>query len=65
MVLVSKQLLYIERYTKLLAPGYQLTKDLYQMKNIFPDAVANRTAEPDIEFRRHSGAQEERWSRAS
>jgi predicted unusual protein kinase regulating ubiquinone biosynthesis (AarF/ABC1/UbiB family) len=67
MVLVSKQLLYIERYTKLLAPGYQLAKDHYQIQNIFPDAVANRTAESGIEFphRPHPGAQEKRLSRAS
>jgi predicted unusual protein kinase regulating ubiquinone biosynthesis (AarF/ABC1/UbiB family) len=67
LVLVSKQLLYIERYAKLLAPGYHLAKDLDQIKNIFPDAVAHRTAPPGMAFshRPQSAVQEEGLSRAS
>ena len=36
MVLISKQLLYIDRYTKRLAPDYSLTSDPYVVQNIFP-----------------------------
>ena len=40
LVLVSKQLLYFERYSKTLAPDYVLARDLYLLTNIFPDEVA-------------------------
>jgi predicted unusual protein kinase regulating ubiquinone biosynthesis (AarF/ABC1/UbiB family) len=50
MVLVAKQLLYMERYTKGLAPDWQIATDLYLVKNIFPEAVAAKAAELGITF---------------
>jgi predicted unusual protein kinase regulating ubiquinone biosynthesis (AarF/ABC1/UbiB family) len=45
LMLVAKQLLYIERYTKVLAPDYVLTGDPFIVKNIFPvEAAAKATA---------------------
>lgn len=45
MILISKQLLYIDRYTKRLAPNYSLTSDPYVVQNIFPaEARAKATA---------------------
>jgi predicted unusual protein kinase regulating ubiquinone biosynthesis (AarF/ABC1/UbiB family) len=40
LVLVSKQLMYFERYAKELAPTYNMARDLFLMKNVFPDDVA-------------------------
>lgn len=40
LVLISKQLLYFERYAKAMAPGYTLARDLYLIKNVLPDLVA-------------------------
>jgi predicted unusual protein kinase regulating ubiquinone biosynthesis (AarF/ABC1/UbiB family) len=48
LVLVSKQLLYFERYSKTLAPDYVLARDLFLLKNIFPDEVAAAAAERGI-----------------
>ncbi|MGI8710539.1 MAG: ABC1 kinase family protein [Acidimicrobiales bacterium] len=48
LVLVSKQLLYFERYAKVLAPGYVMARDLFLLKNIFPDAVASAAAERGV-----------------
>ena len=48
LVLVSKQLLYFERYAKVLAPGYVMARDLFLLKNIFPDAVAGAAAERGV-----------------
>ena len=48
LVLVTKQLLYFERYARVLAPDYVLARDLYLLKNIFPDAVAEAAAERGI-----------------
>jgi predicted unusual protein kinase regulating ubiquinone biosynthesis (AarF/ABC1/UbiB family) len=45
LVLVSKQLLYFERYAKELAPGYNMARDLYLMRNVFPQEVARLVAE--------------------
>lgn len=45
LVLVSKQLLYFERYSKTLAPDYVLARDVYLLKNIFPEDVARVAAE--------------------
>jgi predicted unusual protein kinase regulating ubiquinone biosynthesis (AarF/ABC1/UbiB family) len=45
LVLVSKQLLYFERYAKELAPGYNMARDLYLVRNVFPDEVARLAAE--------------------
>ncbi len=46
--LVAKQLLYFERYAKALAPGYVLARDLYLLKNVFPDEVCKAVAERGI-----------------
>ena len=48
LVLISKQLLYFERYGKELAPTYNLARDLYLIRNVFPEEVARRTAEHGI-----------------
>jgi predicted unusual protein kinase regulating ubiquinone biosynthesis (AarF/ABC1/UbiB family) len=45
LVLTSKQLLYFERYSKELAPDYNMARDLYLIRNVFPDDVARRVAE--------------------
>jgi predicted unusual protein kinase regulating ubiquinone biosynthesis (AarF/ABC1/UbiB family) len=45
LVLVSKQLLYFERYAKVLAPDYVLARDLFLVRNVFPDDVARLVAE--------------------
>jgi hypothetical protein len=47
-VLVSKQLLYFERYAKTLAPDYVLARDLFLLKNVFPEEVAAAAAERGI-----------------
>ncbi|MFL6205066.1 MAG: ABC1 kinase family protein [Acidimicrobiales bacterium] len=44
LVLVTKQLLYFERYARELAPEWALARDLYLVKNIFPDAVKEKVA---------------------
>lgn len=49
-VLITKQLLYFERYAKVLAPFYNMSRDLYLVKNIFPDEVAKVCAERGIEL---------------
>jgi len=48
LVLVSKQLLYFERYGKELAPDYNMARDLFLVRNVFPDAVARACAERGI-----------------
>ena len=40
LLLVSKQLMYFERYAHTLAPDYVLARDLFLLKNVFPEAVA-------------------------
>ena len=50
MVLFSKQMLYIERYTKGLAPDWQIATDLFLVKNIFPEEAARKAAELGIVF---------------
>lgn len=50
LVLVSKQLLYFERYARRLAPGYVLARDLFLLRNIFPDDVAAAAAERGIDL---------------
>ena len=49
LVLIAKQLAYMERYAKGMAPDYRIIQDLYLIKNIFPDAVAAKAAELGIE----------------
>ncbi|MCU1351097.1 MAG: ubiquinone biosynthesis protein [Acidimicrobiales bacterium] len=48
LVLISKQLLYFERYGQALAPDYVLARDIYLLKNVFPDEVAAAAAERGI-----------------
>jgi predicted unusual protein kinase regulating ubiquinone biosynthesis (AarF/ABC1/UbiB family) len=50
LVLVTKQLLYFERYAKELAPDWALARDLFLVKNIFPDEVAKKAADEGIEL---------------
>jgi predicted unusual protein kinase regulating ubiquinone biosynthesis (AarF/ABC1/UbiB family) len=50
LVLVSKQLVYFERYAKELAPAYNMARDLFLMRNVFPEAVARAAAERGIEL---------------
>jgi predicted unusual protein kinase regulating ubiquinone biosynthesis (AarF/ABC1/UbiB family) len=42
--LIVKQLLYFERYSKEFAPDWPMFRDLYLMRNVFPDEVAARVA---------------------
>jgi hypothetical protein len=49
-VLIAKQLLYIERYTKGLAPDYSITNDPFIVKNIFPEEAAKKAADDGIEL---------------
>ena len=50
LVLVTKQLLYFERYAKELAPDWALARDLFLVKNVFPDEVAKKAADEGIEL---------------
>ena len=45
LALIAKQLLYIDRYTKFLAPDYSITADPYIVQNIFPDEARAKAAE--------------------
>lgn len=49
LVLIAKQLAYMERYAKGMAPDYRIIQDLYLIKNIFPEAVAAKAAQLGIE----------------
>ncbi|HET9732684.1 MAG TPA: AarF/UbiB family protein [Acidimicrobiales bacterium] len=50
LVLLSKQLLYFERYGRELAPDYNMSRDLFLIRNVFPDEVAPVTAERGLEL---------------
>ncbi|MEI2653616.1 MAG: AarF/UbiB family protein [Microthrixaceae bacterium] len=50
LVLIAKQLLYIDRYTKHLAPDYSLTADPFIVKNVFPEEAAKKAADLGAEF---------------
>ncbi|HWE57756.1 MAG TPA: AarF/UbiB family protein [Acidimicrobiales bacterium] len=50
MVLFSKQMLYMERYIKGLAPDWQFGGDPYLLKNIFPAEAAAKAAEVGMVF---------------
>jgi predicted unusual protein kinase regulating ubiquinone biosynthesis (AarF/ABC1/UbiB family) len=50
LVLVSKQLMYFERYARELAPDYAMARDLFLLQNIFPEDVARVAAERGIEL---------------
>jgi predicted unusual protein kinase regulating ubiquinone biosynthesis (AarF/ABC1/UbiB family) len=48
--LIIKQLLYFERYSKEFAPDWPMFRDLYLVRNIFPEAVEVRRAAEAIAF---------------
>jgi predicted unusual protein kinase regulating ubiquinone biosynthesis (AarF/ABC1/UbiB family) len=50
LVLVTKQLLYFERYARELAPDWALARDVYLVKNIFPEEAAKKAADDGIDF---------------
>jgi predicted unusual protein kinase regulating ubiquinone biosynthesis (AarF/ABC1/UbiB family) len=50
MMLIGKQLLYIERYTKVLAPDYSIIDDPFIVKNVFPEAAAKKAADLGVSF---------------
>lgn len=50
LVLIAKQLAYMERYAKGMAPDYQIIQDLYLIKNVFPEAAAAKAAETGIDL---------------
>jgi predicted unusual protein kinase regulating ubiquinone biosynthesis (AarF/ABC1/UbiB family) len=50
MVLFSKQMLYMERYIKGLAPNWQFGSDPFLVKNIFPEEAAKKAAELGMVF---------------
>ncbi len=50
LVLIAKQLAYMERYAKGMAPDYRIIQDLYLIKNVFPEAVADKAVQLGIEI---------------
>ena len=50
MMLVGKQLLYIERYTRVLAPDYAVIKDPFLVRNVFPEAAEEFLATSGASF---------------
>ena len=48
LVLVSKQIMYFERYATELAPDYNMARDLFLLQNVFPDAVERTARERGI-----------------
>jgi predicted unusual protein kinase regulating ubiquinone biosynthesis (AarF/ABC1/UbiB family) len=48
LVLVSKQLMYFERYARELAPAYTMARDLFLMVNVFPEEVAKAAADRGV-----------------
>jgi predicted unusual protein kinase regulating ubiquinone biosynthesis (AarF/ABC1/UbiB family) len=48
LVLVTKQLMYFERYAKELAPDYNMSRDLFLVSNVFPDEVERLCKERGI-----------------
>jgi predicted unusual protein kinase regulating ubiquinone biosynthesis (AarF/ABC1/UbiB family) len=48
LMLVSKQLMYFERYAKELAPDYTMARDLFLLSNVFPDEVAKAAADRGV-----------------
>ena len=48
LVLFGKQILYIERYVKGLAPDYVMLRDPFLIKNLFPEEAAKKAAELGI-----------------
>ncbi|MEO7555771.1 MAG: AarF/UbiB family protein [Acidimicrobiales bacterium] len=50
MILITKQLLYFERYAKELAPDWALGRDLFLIKNVFPEEAATKAEELNVTF---------------
>jgi predicted unusual protein kinase regulating ubiquinone biosynthesis (AarF/ABC1/UbiB family) len=50
LVLVTKQLMYFERYATALAPDYNMARDIWLVKNVFPDDVARVAVERGLTF---------------
>jgi predicted unusual protein kinase regulating ubiquinone biosynthesis (AarF/ABC1/UbiB family) len=50
LMLVGKQLLYIERYTRELAPDYAVIKDPFLVRNVFPEAAEKLLADTGATF---------------
>lgn len=50
LMLISKQLVYFERYARELAPNWQLAQDLFLLKNVFPEEVAAKAAAEGVTF---------------
>jgi predicted unusual protein kinase regulating ubiquinone biosynthesis (AarF/ABC1/UbiB family) len=48
LVLVTKQMMYFERYAKELAPDYNMARDLFLVRNVFPAEVARLVEERGI-----------------
>lgn len=50
LVLVSKQIMYFERYATELAPDYNMARDLFLLSNVFPDDVERARRERGLTF---------------
>ncbi|MCB1257431.1 MAG: AarF/ABC1/UbiB kinase family protein [Microthrixaceae bacterium] len=50
LMLVGKQLLYIERYVRELAPDYAIITDPFIVKNIFPEAAKELAAKENVTY---------------
>ncbi len=50
LMLVGKQLLYIERYTRVLAPHYAIIQDPFVVKNVFPVEAQARARDLGVVF---------------
>lgn len=50
LVLVSKQIMYFERYASELAPDYNMARDLFLLSNVFPDDVERVRHERGLTF---------------
>jgi len=50
LMLVTKQLLYFERYARVHAPNWALARDVFLVKNIFPEEAAKKAADLGIDF---------------
>jgi predicted unusual protein kinase regulating ubiquinone biosynthesis (AarF/ABC1/UbiB family) len=48
LTLVVKQLAYFERYAKAIAPDWVLARDLYLVRNVFPEDVERKASELGI-----------------
>lgn len=50
LILIGKQLLYIERYTRVLAPDYSVIQDPFLVKNVFPEEAKAKADELGVAF---------------